>query len=120
VSRQARKCTMPLLSSTHALPLTVSSSPTISPLSRVYLPRPWRLCYRAFRDRQPVADLGHSIRVYWVEQWPEPPAPNVVDSGYLAALRKSRRLADPPAFVQSRVPALPPNERRFTVGAQSR
>jgi Flp pilus assembly protein TadD len=27
--------------------------------------------YRAFRERRPVADLGHSIRVYWAETWPE-------------------------------------------------
>ena len=67
------------------LPGYVAISATVQ--SGVYLPRRWRLFYLAFRDLEPVADLGHTIRVYWVDRWPELPAPEVVDSAYLDALR---------------------------------
>jgi hypothetical protein len=40
-------------------------------LTGVYAPPPWRLFYAAFRDLRPVAVIGNSIRVYWVENWPE-------------------------------------------------
>lgn len=52
------------------LPGYVAISATIA--SGVYLDPRWRLFYRPFADRMPVADIGHSIRVYWVERWPEP------------------------------------------------
>jgi hypothetical protein len=51
------------------LPGYVAISPTI--LSGVYLQPRWRLFYAAFSDLEPVAVVGNSIRVYWVEQWPE-------------------------------------------------
>lgn len=51
------------------LPGYVAISATV--LSGVYLSPPWRLFYRAFRELEPVADVGNSIRVYWVEEWPE-------------------------------------------------
>lgn len=53
------------------LPGYVAISATIQ--SGVYLPRRWRLFYRAFRDLEPVAVIGNSIRIYRVDRWPEPP-----------------------------------------------
>ena len=44
-------------------------------LTGVYAPPWWRLFYAAFRDLQPVAIIGNSIRVYWVDDWPEPQNP---------------------------------------------
>jgi hypothetical protein len=40
-------------------------------LTGVYAPAPWRLFYTAFRDLQPIAVIGNSIHVYWIERWPE-------------------------------------------------
>jgi tetratricopeptide (TPR) repeat protein len=40
-------------------------------LTGVYAPAPWRLFYTAFRDLEPVAVIGNSIHVYWIERWPE-------------------------------------------------
>jgi tetratricopeptide (TPR) repeat protein len=37
----------------------------------VYLQPAWRVFYRPFRDLDPVAVVGHSIRVYWVDRWPD-------------------------------------------------
>jgi 4-amino-4-deoxy-L-arabinose transferase-like glycosyltransferase len=37
----------------------------------VYLPRRWRLFYRALRRQTPVARINNSINVYWLEKWPE-------------------------------------------------
>jgi len=51
------------------LPGYVAISSTI--LSGVYLPPRDRQFYRAFLEQTPVAEIGNSIRVYWVEQWPE-------------------------------------------------
>jgi hypothetical protein len=51
------------------LPGYVAISTTI--LSGVYLTPDWRLFYRGFLAKQPVATVGNSIRVYWVESWPE-------------------------------------------------
>jgi tetratricopeptide (TPR) repeat protein len=51
------------------LPGYVAISPTV--LDGVYLARPWRIFYDGFRERQPVALVGNSIRVYWVEKWPD-------------------------------------------------
>lgn len=45
---------------------------SVNMLSGQYLRPEWRMFYRGFRERRPVAELGHSIRVYWVETWPEP------------------------------------------------
>lgn len=50
------------------LPGYVAISATVA--SGVYLDPRWRLFYRPFRDRAPAADIGHSIKVYWVDQWP--------------------------------------------------
>jgi tetratricopeptide (TPR) repeat protein len=44
-------------------------------LTGVYAPPWWRLFYAAFRDLQPAAIVGNSIRVYWVEEWPEAERP---------------------------------------------
>jgi hypothetical protein len=53
------------------LPGYVAISPTI--LQGVYAPPQWQLFYRPFIDLEPAAVIGHSLRVYWVEQWPEAP-----------------------------------------------
>jgi tetratricopeptide (TPR) repeat protein len=48
---------------------------SVNMLSGQYLRPEWRMYYEGFRELRPVADLGHSIRVYWVERWPsETPA----------------------------------------------
>ena len=44
---------------------------SVNMLSGQYLRPEWRMFYRGFRERRPVAELGHSIRIYWVETWPE-------------------------------------------------
>ena len=41
-------------------------------LRGVYLDPAWRLLYRGFQTLRPDAVIGNSIRVYWVERWPEP------------------------------------------------
>jgi hypothetical protein len=51
------------------LPGYVAISPTT--LNGVYAPPTWRLFYAPFQDLEPVALIGNTIRVYWVEQWPE-------------------------------------------------
>jgi hypothetical protein len=51
------------------LPGYVAISATVA--SGVYLDPRWRMFYRGFAELKPVADIGHSIRVYWVERWPE-------------------------------------------------
>jgi hypothetical protein len=70
------------------LPGYVAISATVQ--SGVYLPRRWRLFYRAFRDQEPVAVIGNSIRVYRVDRWPEPPHRPWTD----ARLAATRGLAD--------------------------
>lgn len=50
------------------LPGYVAISSTV--LSGVYLQPRWRLFYKPFHDLQPVAVVGNSIRVYWVNEWP--------------------------------------------------
>jgi tetratricopeptide (TPR) repeat protein len=64
------------------LPGYVGISATVA--SGVYLDRRWRLFYRPFADQKPVADIGHTIRVYWVEQWPEPTAEEDVAADVVA------------------------------------
>lgn len=66
------------------LPGYVAISATVQ--SGVYLPRRWRLFYRAFRDQSPVAVIGNSIRVYKVDRWPDPPRRPWTDT-HLAATR---------------------------------
>jgi len=51
------------------LPGYVAVSATV--LSGVYLQPQWRLFYSALDDLEPVADIGHTIRVYWLNTWPE-------------------------------------------------
>lgn len=51
------------------LPGYVAISATV--LSGVYLPPWWRLFYDGFRERRPDAVLANSIRIYWVNEWPE-------------------------------------------------
>ncbi|HEX5215381.1 MAG TPA: tetratricopeptide repeat protein [Vicinamibacterales bacterium] len=63
------------------LPGYVAISATVQ--SGVYLPKRWRLFYRAVRQLKPVATIGRSIRVYWMDKWPEVP------------LRLTRQTPDP-------------------------
>jgi hypothetical protein len=51
------------------LPGYVAISPTI--MHGVYAPAHWRLFYAPFQRLEPVAVIGNSMRVYWVERWPE-------------------------------------------------
>ena len=51
-----------------SLPGYVAISPTI--MHGVYAPPQWQLFYEPFADLEPAAVLGHSLRVYWVEEWP--------------------------------------------------
>jgi tetratricopeptide (TPR) repeat protein len=51
------------------LPGYVAISKTL--LSGLYLKPEWRVFYSGFKARSTVADIGNSIRVYWVEEWPE-------------------------------------------------
>lgn len=51
------------------LPGYVAISPTV--LAGPYLEPRWRLFYSGFWDDEPVAVIGKSIRVYWVDTWPE-------------------------------------------------
>jgi len=60
------------------LPGYVAISPTI--LAGVYLEPQWRLCYSAFSKLEPAAVVGNTMRIYWVDSWPEnatPADPNV-------------------------------------------
>jgi tetratricopeptide (TPR) repeat protein len=59
-------------------------------LTGVYAPAPWRLFYTAFRDLEPVAVVGNSIRVYWIERWPE----SIGHQGRVADLDAERSLGD--------------------------
>jgi tetratricopeptide (TPR) repeat protein len=52
------------------LPGYVAISPTI--LQGAYAPPFWRLFYQGFADLEPAAVIGNSLRVYWVNEWPEP------------------------------------------------
>lgn len=67
------------------LPGYVAISATIQ--SGVYLPRRWRLFLRGFARMTPRATIGRTIRVYWVEDWPEPPVPSEWTPARLAAVR---------------------------------
>jgi hypothetical protein len=51
------------------LPGYVAISPTI--MHGVYAPPHWRLFYAPFVGLEPVAVIGDSLRVYWIERWPE-------------------------------------------------
>jgi hypothetical protein len=51
------------------LPGFVAISPTI--LHGVYAPAHWRLFYAPFEDLEPAAVIGNSLRVYWVDDWPD-------------------------------------------------
>lgn len=70
------------------LPGYVAISPTI--LHGVYAPPHWRLFYEPFEDLEPAAVIGNSMRVYWVERWPEA----VGTSGQSAGIEAHRALAD--------------------------
>jgi tetratricopeptide (TPR) repeat protein len=54
------------------LPGYVAISKTL--LSGLYLKPEWRLFYAGLKQQAPVADIGNSINVYWVEKWPELPS----------------------------------------------
>jgi tetratricopeptide (TPR) repeat protein len=51
------------------LPGYVAVSATV--LSGVYLPERWRLHYGPLLAQEPMATIGNSIFVYWVDRWPE-------------------------------------------------
>ncbi len=70
------------------LPGYVAISPTI--LQGVYAPPFWRLFYAPFKDLPPAAIVGGSMRVYWVERWPEATS----SGGEPVALDTRRTLAD--------------------------
>lgn len=76
------------------LPGYVAISPTI--LSGVYLQPRWRLFYRPFLDLDPVAVIGHSMRVYWVEEWPEATGDRAGETD----IETHRALADALLFAQ--------------------
>jgi hypothetical protein len=46
-------------------------------LGGVYLPPWWRHFYAGFQDSEPVAVVGNSMRIYWVERWPEHSDPSL-------------------------------------------
>ena len=52
------------------LPGYVAVSATV--LSGVFHDPQWRLFYRGLHDKEPVAEVGNSILVYWLDRWPEP------------------------------------------------
>lgn len=56
-----------------SLPGYVAVSATL--LSGVYLAPEWRLFYRGLAALEPVAVIGNTINVYWVERWPLSLAP---------------------------------------------
>jgi hypothetical protein len=66
------------------LPGYVAISATV--LSGVYLPPAWRLFYSGFREQTPVASVGNSILVYWVDRWPEVAGTSPGDASAHAAL----------------------------------
>jgi len=41
-------------------------------LDGVFLPPWWRYFYAGLRTREPVAVIGNTMRVYWVDRWPMP------------------------------------------------
>lgn len=53
------------------LPGYVAISATV--LGGPYLQPRWRLFYGGFVERTPVAQIGNTIRVYWIDRWPEAP-----------------------------------------------
>jgi len=69
---------------------------SVNMLSGQYLPPEWRLYYREFRNRTPVAVLGNTIRVYWVDTWPESGDDATEDVEVVRAL--ARGLADIKAY----------------------
>jgi hypothetical protein len=71
------------------LPGYVAISETV--LSGVYLPPRWRLHYRPLAGMRPVARIGNSMRVYWLDRWPDIPQ-STLDT--LADFDALRRLAD--------------------------
>lgn len=55
------------------LPGYVAVSATV--LAGPHLERQWRLFYDGLSNLEPVARIGNSIYVYWVDQWPEGDSP---------------------------------------------
>lgn len=81
------------------LPGYVAISATV--LSGVYLQPRWRLFYSAFHEREPVAAIGNSIRVYWVDRWPEAlPRAGPASAASSADIDAHRNLADALLFAQ--------------------
>jgi 4-amino-4-deoxy-L-arabinose transferase-like glycosyltransferase len=65
------------------LPGYVAISGTI--LTGVGLNPVWRLFYQPFFEMEPVAVLGHSMRIYWVNTWPVAPVGGAPGSPELEA-----------------------------------
>ena len=93
------------------LPGYVAISPTV--LDGVYLPSWWRAFYAGFRTQAPAAVVGNSLRVYWVDTWPDPPpevredpqALLVLADGLVDGLHWPERAAEHYREVLRRVPA---------------
>ncbi len=64
------------------LPGYVAISPTI--LSGVYLPPQWRMFYSPFWTREPAAIIGNTMRIYWVDSWPDDVAPPASPDAHLS------------------------------------
>lgn len=67
------------------LPGYVAISPTI--MHGVYSPTMWRVFYEPFAALEPVAVLGHALRIYRVDAWPIAEARPDVDREAIAARR---------------------------------
>jgi 4-amino-4-deoxy-L-arabinose transferase-like glycosyltransferase len=65
------------------LPGYVAISGTV--LDGVYLPPWWRHFYAGFLDREPTAVVANTMRIYWVDRWPESSA-RALDSESLETL----------------------------------
>jgi hypothetical protein len=74
------------------LPGYVAISATV--LSGVYLTPQWREFYSGFHEMDPVANIGNSIRVYWIDKWPEAAVRTDVQNGIMANADIHRWLGD--------------------------
>ena len=99
------------------LPGYVAISPTI--MLGVYAPPYWRLFYRPFVELEPAAVIGHSLRIYWVEQWPD--APFAPDGGAVTTGAVGTALTRPEtvgtSFRRSGAPEIPIEAHRTLADA---
>jgi tetratricopeptide (TPR) repeat protein len=80
----ARRWTKP------SLPGYVAVGATV--LTGVYLDPEWQLFYRGLHETRPVAVIGNSIFVYWLDRWPEAAEERV--SAAPTEVEAERRLGD--------------------------